>query len=53
MYLSLFKEMVHQYVELTTETEQNEDAAKVLPRRCEICQNQPYCDRDYCLCWYH
>lgn len=49
----LFKEMVRNWTESTRETEQDENAAKVLPRRCEICRHLPYCDRDFCLCWYH
>jgi hypothetical protein len=53
MYLLLFKEMVRNYTEVTREREQSENTANVLPRRCEICHHLPYCDQDFCLCWYH
>ncbi len=53
MYLSLFKDMVHRYDELTEETEPREEDQTVLPKRCQTCRDLPYCDRDYCLCWYH
>lgn len=52
MYLSLFKQMVADYDELTREAELK-DEDKALPKRCETCRDLPYCDRDYCLCWYH
>jgi len=53
MYLSLYREMIRNYDELTEETEQNKDNQTVLPKRCQICRDLPYCDRDVCLCWYH
>ncbi len=53
MYLSLFREMVRRYAELTMDTEPSEDDQTALPKRCRECRDLPYCDREYCLSWYH
>lgn len=53
MFLSIYMETIKNYAELSRELEKEKNKESAMPARCKMCDQFTYCDRDYCLCWYH
>ncbi len=41
------------HVERKQEKENDDEKQRWIPVRCKCCAEEPYCDFDFCLRWWH